>query len=114
MPEEAFILAFMSIAAGTFLVIFTILQITSYAKSKHKSDSGSLRTSELEAMLRRIVRDELRASTDPLAAKGGPKPLLEEHFDDEFGDEFNGEVGDLDLDETRVPSRSRPRVTRDR
>ena len=62
MPEEIFLLSMFSILAGTGLLIYVITLIASHAKRRQEGtgSEGALRTSELEAMLRRIVREELQ------------------------------------------------------
>lgn len=86
MPEEIFVLSLMSIAAGTFLVVYVVSQIASYARSKRdgSGDSNALRASELESMLRDVVRQELERQRDAGGADEGEHAgFLDEHLDPE-------------------------------
>jgi hypothetical protein len=103
MPEEIFILSMLTVVSGTFLVMFVVSKIAAHAKSKQESSSGSgtLRTSELETMLRRIVREEVNRSELGVSDDGsGEERFLSEHLD---ADEL--------FDDERE---SRPRVRRQR
>lgn len=98
MPEEVFGLAVISIFAATGLIIFLAVQISSYMKSRHGGTTGSnsLGKSELETMLRRVVREELSRADSP-ASRGAEKFLLNsgeatldaqpEHGIDEYDEE---------------------------
>ena len=84
MPEEIFVLSMLTVVAGTFLVIYVVSKIADHAKSKHQntSGSGSLRTSELENILRRVVRRREVGGSDRTEG------FLSEHLDaDELFDD---------------------------
>lgn len=84
MPEEIFVLSLFSILAGTGLLILIVSHIASYFKRRQQGAGGdnALRTSELEAMLRKIVREEVR---DAIGSESQfadhSQVLLDEHLD---------------------------------
>lgn len=102
MPEEVFLLSLFGIAAGTFLVTFLLIQIFAYAKARTRASesAGSVTTSDLEQMMRRIVRSEVASVLGK--ESGYDDRLLEEHREDEF---------DFDSEEAREVKR-RPTVRR--
>jgi len=58
MPEEVFILALLSIAAGTLVITSIVRNISKYMRARHGATQGSsMTTSELEKMLRRVVEE---------------------------------------------------------
>ena len=91
MPEEIFVLSMLTVVAGTFLVIYVVSKIADHAKSKHQntSGSGSLRTSELENILRRVVREEInRDRRREVGGSDRTEGFLSEHLDaDELFDD---------------------------
>lgn len=126
MPEEIFLLSMFSILAGTGLLVYVISLVASYAKRRQQGTAaeGALRTSELEAMLRRIVREELQraerfdiygSDDDPAQSnrrlsrreqlEREQRHLLDEHLDDLDGlDDLDSGLDDElddDIDETR-------------
>ena len=74
----------LTVVAGTFLVIYVVSKIAEHAKSKHQNatGSGSLRTSELENILRRVVREEInRDRRTETGSADRRERFLSEHLD---------------------------------